>query len=166
MSADLVAWFRIQLDADEQVASAATPGPWRSSDTGPPHYADAAVYSDLEAVACYTAVYPETAISMDEDDAKHIALWDPRRALDEIAAKRAVLDKYELVARAVRQRAASRLAPDFRATSIDDIVKVTMYADVDYAGETALGLLHAVVLDLAQPYAGRHGWAEEWATDV
>lgn len=75
---------------------------------------------------------------IDADEA-HIANWDAERVLAEIAAKRAILDAYE------RADAAAEFP--------------------NREGGIAEGLEDAVRL-LAQPYAGRDGWREEWRIDA
>jgi hypothetical protein len=80
---DLITWLRAQLDEDEQVASAASPGPWRSN----------AEHDEIHAVDGIT-VAEGFALSGRQLRATvdHIVRWDPARALAEVDAKRRILD--------------------------------------------------------------------------
>lgn len=76
-----------------------------------------------------------------DEDIRHIARWDPARVLAEVEAKRRILD----LAPAAVMRALGTQDPDFRDGYLD-------------AHEEAVKLL-------AQPYAGRPGWREEWRAE-
>lgn len=81
---DLVQWLRAQLDEDEQIARAATAGPWAQSGIG--EYGWGVSFSA-----------PGAGVEADDSDqgradADHIAAWDPARVLREIDAKRQLLD--------------------------------------------------------------------------
>lgn len=90
---DLVTWLRAQLDDDERVALAASPGPWGDTETGAPHWSDAGVYDvNDQSVALYDAAYEEGPTSIRAEDATHIARHDPVRVLREVAAKRAIVE--------------------------------------------------------------------------
>jgi hypothetical protein len=132
---DLVAWTRAQIDEDERVARAARPG-----------YFTPAVLSLFSAVG----------------DAQHVTRHDPARVLAEVAAKRAILDLH-----APRELNFVRIPPGtgkdeakriFNETPKRVICSVCMedLQPVDHPCPT--------VRLLAQPYAGRPGWREEWAT--
>jgi hypothetical protein len=92
---DLVRWLNTQLDEDERIARAATPGPWRQHDTHLGQYGHTATVlsgegNDTELRAWLPTMSHE---SWDEarnvwNDAVHIAEWDPARVLREIDAKR------------------------------------------------------------------------------
>lgn len=87
MTADLIAFLRARLDEDEQVARAATAGPWstmgrRVLDPTPP--SDRLGVGMAVGHAAATADFNETAA--------HIARWDPHRVLAEAEAKRKTLE--------------------------------------------------------------------------
>lgn len=91
---DKVAWLGVQLDADEQAAKAATPGPWGISNSEMlgilqlDHFADGSIKYGDDVVE---AIGPETdpaAVA----NAEHIARHDPAAVLADIAAKRAIVD--------------------------------------------------------------------------
>ena len=63
---DLITWLRAQLDDDERVARAASPG-----------------------------YLPDDPLASDEDRA-HVARWQQARVLVEVDAKRRIIDEYEL----------------------------------------------------------------------
>src|SRR5690606_7736734 len=87
-----------QLDEDERIARAATPGPWRQHDTHLGQYGHTATVlsgerNDTDLRAWLPTMSYE---SWDEtrnvwNDATHIAEWDPARVLREIDAKRQVI---------------------------------------------------------------------------
>lgn len=84
MADDLVAFLRARYDEDEQVATAATPGPWVAGGIG-----------DFG----WSVSGPSGGVEADDSeagraDAEHIARHDPARALAEVAAKRRVLDAW------------------------------------------------------------------------
>jgi hypothetical protein len=89
---DLVAWLTQQIDHDEQVARAATTGPWTAEGngsivgpTGPlPKLAGHVVCS----VGAWNVGRP-TAV-----DAAHIALHDPARVLRQVTAYRRILARH------------------------------------------------------------------------
>jgi hypothetical protein len=81
-------------------------------------------------------VVQERAFVSEAGIARHIARWDPARVLAECAAKRAVVEAY--------RRSAEEHFTD--------------YAAGEYAA------WESAALALAQPYAGRPGWREEWRT--
>lgn len=80
MSADLLAFLRARLDEDEQIARAATPGPWKKA------------WGEVR-------LGEETWTRLDNQskrdtaaDAEHIVRFDPACVLVEVEAKRALLD--------------------------------------------------------------------------
>jgi hypothetical protein len=95
---DLVQWLRAQLDEDERIARAATPGPWRQHDTHLGQYGHTATVlsgegNDTDLRAWLPSMSQE---SWDEarnvwNDAVHIAEHGPARVLQEIDAKRDLL---------------------------------------------------------------------------
>jgi hypothetical protein len=153
---DLVRWLREQLDKDERIALAATPGPWWHNPgkqwLGP----DAFEKYDLrqgEEFVGYGGPHPFTGAVASTGpasnmqgmkDAAFIAEHDPARVLREIEAKRAVVARYEF---ACREASRVDLTEDERETWI-----------------RVGGALQSVVIQLAAPYSGRPGFkAEEWA---
>lgn len=70
----------------------------------------------------------------------HIARWDPARVLAECAAKRRAVE----------------LARDALGEVVGDPYRAE---ELDRSDELA----HATLLALAQPYAARSGWREEWS---
>ncbi|MFF9309935.1 DUF6221 family protein [Streptomyces sp. NPDC014748] len=86
MTADLVEWLRTQLDTDERVARAATPGPWEQTGIG--EYGWGVSFGRAGA-----GVEAEDS-DQGRADADHIAAHDPARVLREIDAKRATLAQY------------------------------------------------------------------------
>lgn len=76
---------------------------------------------------------------VDLADAEHVVRWDPARAQAEVAAKRRVIDV-------------------LRGFEPND--EWDTQPDMGQRANNAAGALRA----LAQPYAGRPGWREEWRT--
>lgn len=100
---DLVQWLTAQLDADERIARAATPGPWEWTpetdvwdQNGPTLIREGTDAPDAKLVEV-AAGWGHDAWGMHVGDAdqEHIAEWDPARVLREIDAKRAVVARYE-----------------------------------------------------------------------
>lgn len=83
---DLVTFLRARLDEDEQVARAATPGPWRAGEP----------YPDAGSVGAPSGnVCNETSDGFVElVDARHIARHDPARVLAEVEAKRKIMQAH------------------------------------------------------------------------
>lgn len=94
MTDDLVAFLLTRIAEDEQVATAALPGPWRAErrlEPGPPEWPpDVQVLHDLLG---HTGAVGSARIS--EPDAAHIARWDPARVLAECEAKRLLVDVFK-----------------------------------------------------------------------
>ncbi|MFH8405547.1 DUF6221 family protein [Streptomyces sp. NPDC018019] len=136
MNADLVEFIRARLDDDEQVARAASDGPWAAW-VGPPLQRLGALMHPVRTAGEGPSLQPtiETALWM---DSRHIAEWDPARVLAEVEAKRGVLDRYE---RALENR---RAHPG------------------DLASAGAVLALHGVVKTLTLPYAGHPDYQERW----
>ncbi|NED75367.1 hypothetical protein G3I51_24190 [Streptomyces sp. SID9944] len=87
MTPDLPEWLRTQLDTDEQIARAATPGPWEQSGIG--EYGWGVSFGRAGA-----GVEAEDS-DQGRADADHIATHDPARVLREIDAKRHLLDEHQ-----------------------------------------------------------------------
>jgi hypothetical protein len=80
---DLATWLRAQLDEDERIALAASPGPWK-----PNAEHDEVLAVDDERVADGFALSGNQLRATVD----HIVCWDPARVLAEVDAKRRVLD--------------------------------------------------------------------------
>lgn len=91
----LVEWLRVQLDEDERVALAATPGPWRYDPTKVHEITrEESVFTGPAGPAATTIASTgpcDDPPSM--SDARFIAAHDPARVLAEVKAKRAILDE-------------------------------------------------------------------------
>ncbi len=95
---DLITFLRAQLDEDERIARAASPGPWEwLTENGEPWQPKPDGWLD------YTGEY--LGVGKDSGtlfgpgmtphaDAVHIAAHDPARVLREIEAKRRIVDRY------------------------------------------------------------------------
>ena len=144
MTADvdsLVAFLRQQLDKDEQVAREAADndsGRWFVGDKWNVYRAeDCTPHEDHETneLVVYGNIEVQSA---------HIARWDPSRVLAEVAAKREILRRFE---------SAAEWADTCRAEGRPEAEAHARHA----------GSLLEVIGILAQPYAGRPGWRDEWA---
>jgi hypothetical protein len=153
--AALVAWLRAQYDEDERIATAAcgaVPKPsgdtWRRTRS----YGSAMVRDEDNEVVVYDEGRPT------EEQAEHIARWDPARVLREIEAKRLRIDylvglKHDM-------------GPESFATydSCRILAKPGEFGDIE-VGYCSCGLdairdrLYRIE---ALPYAHRPGYREEW----
>ena len=128
---DLIAFIRARLDQDEQTARAATPGPWVAvRDPYPDSWSIVSTSGDVVGPD-----YQGSAASR-EEDAAHIARWDPARVLAEVDAKR------RMVARCV-----------------------VWIRDAHAGGPRAVHLRIAADLmlrDLAAPYEHHDGYQAAW----
>jgi hypothetical protein len=132
---DLVEFLRAALKEDERVARAATAGPWHVGTVmSDIHTAD--VYNPYTSI---TSAYEEPCCA--EEDAAHIARHDPARVLAEVAAKRQLLTIC------------------VAAMEADEIPEHATWSDYAAGAEVARDVLTV----MAQPFAGRPGWREEWA---
>ena len=146
MSADLVAFLRRMLDADEQAARDASAGPWWAEDTSPRRWSeerDAEVASSQGRVAL-----------LDHDrngalNAEHVARWDPARVLAEVEAKR------EIMAEAFHH--AATIDSEWGCCHDAEEIEQGMCPD-QRPDELALLRL------LARPYVGHPGYRPEWAS--
>jgi hypothetical protein len=133
---EFVAWLREQIDEDERVALAAA---WSSRRVGDnrPTWQRSGINSVEDAGGGLVVHGDGTPPS--DSQADHIARHDPARVLAEVAAKRAILDLHE------------------------------PYESERVGGQSCWacnrdGWPCETVRLLAQPFAGRPGWREEWAT--
>jgi hypothetical protein len=133
---DLVRWLGEQLDEDERIARAATPGPWEQTPERPGTLASAEYW---HVVDC-----SETPAARENTD--HIARHDPARVLREIDAKRR---QVEWCVEVIGDRDLSRYDEVGSLKDDRDALAVTL------AVET---------LRLAtQPYVDRPGYLAKWA---
>ena len=86
---ELLEWLRVQVQADEEVARAASPAPWR---TGAPRRPATVLGRASEPDHGPAHVCSVALGRRPEGDADHITNWDPCRALRECAAKNELLD--------------------------------------------------------------------------
>lgn len=141
MSDAALAWFRAQLDDDERVARAATSGPWRYDPTkhhrlpGTVRFEEGVFTGPPGADAVCIAVTGETDDPQSMADAEHIATWDPARVLAEIEAKRRILAHIGMVV----------ISPGREALPPEYVEQMELFCKW-----------------IAQPYADRPGFPEEW----
>lgn len=149
---ELIAFLRAQLDEDERVARAADSGRWLPEDKGITFEYRADDFHGGEAQARLVA---DTRANQ-----WHIANWDPPRVLAEVEAKRRVLELH----------VGEHDCPEMQTgTYSADWPKDAPW------GKAGEHWAHAstehfesdqpcpTVRQIAQPYAGREGWREEWA---
>lgn len=86
--------------------------------------------------------HPFAVVMNSRAEYRHIMYWDPKRIVADIDAKLAILRMYE---NAVKQA--------------EVIKQETWNSAVDWASKSTM---QWVVRYLAQPFAGREGWQEEW----
>lgn len=154
MTDDLVQWFGAQLDDDERIARAATPGPWWHNPNKQWLGPDAFEKYDLrqgEEFVGYGGPHPFTGAvcatgpandPQGMNDATFIAAHDPARVLREIDAKRQVLRNLE--------QAEFTLSKAEEGTPPYDLLT------------GAVNTLRRTVRALALPYAVRPGYREAW----
>jgi hypothetical protein len=134
---DLMAWLRQQIDEDERVALAVKPL-GVTVDMG----GNELPHTFLHSRGTYASEDGYPRRESDPAAAAHFARHDPARVLAEVAAKRALLDGCE-----------ETLAG---GDSWDP--------QTDGGCSEEFELARFVIRQLAQPFAGRPGWREEWAT--
>ncbi|MET9142419.1 DUF6221 family protein [Streptomyces sp. NPDC004042] len=137
---DLVQWLRVQLDEDEQIARAASGGPWMAW-AGPekPWQNKGELIHPVQTVD-HTVGEPPimTAVWF---DSRHIAEWDPARVLREIDTKRRTVE--------------------LCAQPLVDVTGPGGAEPTFIPGEGPPWGLDVLRL-LALPYADRPGYQEEW----
>ncbi|MBE4796151.1 DUF6221 family protein [Streptomyces caniscabiei] len=89
---DLVRWLNTQLDTDAEKARAATPGPWTVDSESHAEAIRSASGTDVVAGGRWGG---EASVFESDEDAAHIAAWDPARVLREVDSKRRVLGAIE-----------------------------------------------------------------------
>lgn len=132
---DLITWLRAQLDDDERVAHECLQAP---ADRLGVQLGTYRWEAREDGVWCRNYL---VAPRVSDEDGAHIARWDPARVLAEVEAKRRIIERYE-------DCLARQEDPDY--SSIAAHGQAAEYEDW-------------VIPALAQPYAGRPGWREEWA---
>jgi hypothetical protein len=181
---DLVEFLRAALDEDERVARAAIRPERIDGWANPPLPADSGRWmvqgqtGEIDDPEDWYAIEDEKSREIvvynesrpDPQQATHIARHDPARVLAEVAAKRAILELFPATG-AVFDEAGNfegfqgrdchehRTAGSHRAWCFD--CSEWCYPDVPCVRCHGV---HDVLRLLAQPYAGRPGWREEWAT--
>ena len=147
MTGDLLVFLRARLDEDEQLARAATAGPWSTMgqavlDPTPP--SDRLGIGMAVGHAAATADYNETAA--------HIARHDPARVLAEVEAKRRVLSRH----------GAAPLPPDYPNPGMPSYCAAHAYRE---GGATVYPVQLADcpdLRDLASVYASHPDYRAEW----
>lgn len=152
---ELITWLRQALDDDEQVALAARAkfgfedgegtGRWKANLGFGPAVEDEGTSGIV--------VYDEGAPT--DGQALHIARWDPARVLAETKAKRAVIDEHPIDTELSAYAQACGTGKTFGCVLCHDWDGVTK-------GE---GYCKTLLL-LAQPYADRQGFRDEWRLDA
>jgi hypothetical protein len=144
---DLVAFVRACLDDDERVARAATPGPWRL---------DAGLRLP-EQIDVVSVDYFTVCEDLEDTDAVHIARHDPVRVLADIKAKRAILELHD----------GEHYCPELKTGVYPhDWPSAAPWGSAGEAWRHASsehfeGPCPTLRL-LAQPFAGKEGFREEW----
>jgi NADPH-dependent ferric siderophore reductase len=144
MTDDLVAFLREQLDADERIARAATPGPWEQD----PERAGSLTSAE------YWYVVDCSGTPAAGENAEHVARHDPARVLAEITAKRAIVDEH-----APDRHGDCQVCADEEEFDEDSEGNGSWSRSAKRAPCRTLRLL-------AVPYAGVDGYRPEWAPDA
>jgi hypothetical protein len=158
VTADLVAWLLADdgpIAADEALARAAMAGPGREvRDKQWVEVPDDGVWTQDHGTVVGKGIHIYDEGGHDPEQAAHIAAWDPARVLAECAAKRQIIaaHPHDEVSAYGRSLAGSGGHPIGCNTCHND------------DGVLAGGGWCPTLLALAQPYAGRDGWRDEWAT--
>lgn len=92
MSTDLIVLIRAAIDEDERIALAATRGPWRwhRYDDGDP-----VLYGDQDELVISVVGHDDPLLCIEQANMDHTSRFDPKRMLDEVAAKRKVLAAWQ-----------------------------------------------------------------------
>lgn len=161
---DLIEWLRAQLAEDEQVARACIldngGGRW-VLDRQRAYSAPALADQGVRIVGGWAGALP------------HIAAWDPARVLAEVKAKRAILDEHAFEWQHVEwphdQDGKGKAQVCRRCQNAEH---TEWHPPFGHAGVLPQGFVAPYVLApcatvslLAQPYAGREGWRDEWSVE-
>lgn len=160
----LVEWLSAQLDADEQVARKATSGPWEWQGDWSAHDVDVELLRPDPSVEPWQqrrVIYAHGEhttgfVDVTQQDAAHIARWDPARVLAEVEAKRAMLALHERHVQ--RLPFADLLSPTGQRLYSEYAVTCSVCGWASSDPTSACETLRL----LALPYADRAGYREEW----
>lgn len=151
---ELVAYVRQQLDAEDglarRVAERYTIRNPDRADDGQPYWPLPSVEASFRG-----RIDPDIVAGLDL-----IRTYDPARVLAEVEAKRRILDLHE------PQRRRLAIVPEDGNGTITlgfYVCPICLPSTIEHGQEFDEGPCPTVRL-LAQPYAGRDGWREEWAT--
>ncbi|WP_405964870.1 DUF6221 family protein [Streptomyces sp. NBC_00723] len=141
---DLLKWLGEQLDEDERIARAATPGPWEwKREHGEPWQPEPDGWLDYSGEYLAAAGDGATLFGpgmTPHADAVHIAAHDPARVLREIEAKRRII-----------------------AEVVPEIDGMEDRIDGEWgAGDPTERESMALLRLLALPYADRSGFRDDW----
>jgi hypothetical protein len=156
VTADLAEFLRARLDDVEQVARAATAGPWRVHDTWLNVGGHTATVlsgegngTDLRAWLPTWSTEPWDEKRNVWNDAEHIALHDPARVLRQVEAGRRIVDEHEHVP-----------AAPWGSTEVTSVGCETCH---DQGGDVIGKGWCATVRALALPFADHPEYRPEWA---
>lgn len=136
---DLITWLRAQLDTDERMAREATPGRWHWIDPGG-SARSALVAGDMTPAGWRVVLRAAGEVYPSAADAAHIEANAPARALRQVQAHRAILERYE--------DCLARLH-DPEHSTVEAAGQLREYEDF-------------VLPALASIYSDRDGYREEW----
>jgi hypothetical protein len=92
---DLAAFVVARLDEDEAMAKAATPGPWVPAGADDCWFVTSTTHGLVTTGCNETPGDGMLFIERDKRDARHVARHDPAQVLRDVAAKRAILKRWE-----------------------------------------------------------------------
>lgn len=98
----MLTWLCVQLDDDERVARAATPGPWM--------WIAGRVYQEIDGGRTVISTDQLDRAVVERQDIEHIGRNNPAHVLRVIAAHRAIIDLYEELNEPHLYEALTRLA--------------------------------------------------------
>ena len=142
MADDLTAWLTQIWDEREEMAKQASPGPWRLN----AEHDEVLAADDIEVCTAFALSNNQLRWT-----ARHIAANDPASVLARIAAGRQILADWQQ-ANGEHQS---------WCEEYDDFGAIEDYGRADKV-RGALESLERIVRLLAQPYADRPGYLEEW----
>lgn len=156
MTEELITWLTVQLDEDERLAAAATPGPWRWGDWS-------ATFGTLEeepyVLERAPMFGPFPAIRHAEDQA--VAVLRTEMADEESAANRAYIARHDAT-RALDEIAAKRMHIA-RWTHVNALLDDEPILNVVRAELLSVRRAYALVIaDDALAYANQPGYRDEW----